>query len=199
MPKKEIDYSKTVIYKIVCNDFSIKDLYVGSTTDFRKRKSQHKASCIVPENKKYNFKVYEFIRNNGNWENWTMVEIEKYPCKDGNEARSREQYYKVKLNATLNMNNAFGRDPDKLKAKQKRSYLNNKDKVLERVHNYAKTHKQEISERGKLYRENNKEEIKARKSKPCVCEICGKSYTHNHKSRHLKSKFHENFLKAKEQ
>ena len=34
MPRKEIDYSKTVIYKIVCNDLNVKDVYVGHTTDF---------------------------------------------------------------------------------------------------------------------------------------------------------------------
>jgi hypothetical protein len=32
------NYQNTVIYKIVCNDLSIKDLYVRHTTNFRKRK-----------------------------------------------------------------------------------------------------------------------------------------------------------------
>jgi hypothetical protein len=26
--------------------------------------------------------VYSTIRENGGWNNWSMVEIEKYPCKD---------------------------------------------------------------------------------------------------------------------
>ena len=43
MPRKEIDYSKTVIYKIVCNDLNVKDVYVGHTTDFTKRKATHKS------------------------------------------------------------------------------------------------------------------------------------------------------------
>ena len=38
MPRKETDYSKTVIYKIVCNDLTITDIYVGHTTDFVVRK-----------------------------------------------------------------------------------------------------------------------------------------------------------------
>ena len=41
MPQKEVDYSKTVIYKIVCNDPLITDCYVGRTTNFTKRKLQH--------------------------------------------------------------------------------------------------------------------------------------------------------------
>ena len=43
MPKRIIDYQKTVMYKIVCNDLNIiKSLYVGHTTDFTNRKRQHK-------------------------------------------------------------------------------------------------------------------------------------------------------------
>ena len=38
MPKENIDYSKTIIYKIVCKDINIKDCYVGSTTNFTNRK-----------------------------------------------------------------------------------------------------------------------------------------------------------------
>ncbi len=72
MPRTPIDYSKTVIYKIVCNDLSITDCYVGSTTDFTKRKCKHKSLCL-----KSDMKLYSFIRNNGNWENWAMLEIEK--------------------------------------------------------------------------------------------------------------------------
>ena len=45
MPKDLIDYSKTVIYKICCLDKSIQDLYIGHTTNFTKRKYQHKVCC----------------------------------------------------------------------------------------------------------------------------------------------------------
>ena len=45
MPKTPMDYSKTIIYKIVCNDLSIKECYVGHTTDMTKRKCSHKYSC----------------------------------------------------------------------------------------------------------------------------------------------------------
>ena len=40
MPKKNIDYSKTIIYKIVCNDLNIIDVYVGQTTNFTKKKKK---------------------------------------------------------------------------------------------------------------------------------------------------------------
>ena len=42
MPIQNIKYNNTLIYKIVCNDLNIKDVYVGHTTDFRRRKNCHK-------------------------------------------------------------------------------------------------------------------------------------------------------------
>ena len=76
MPKKPIDYSKTHFYKFVCKDTSIIDCYVGHTTDFTKRKNQHKTRCCNPNNPKHNYTVYHCIRCNGGWENWDMILID---------------------------------------------------------------------------------------------------------------------------
>ena len=125
MPLKEIDFFKTIIYKIVCKDLNIKDVYVGSTTNFIQRKSSHR-TC----SKKSQVKIYVTIRNNGGWDNWEMIEIEKYPCLDSNEATKRERYYYELLNATLNSHNPnkpskewFIENKDKLKAKGKEKYI----------------------------------------------------------------------------
>jgi len=99
MPKRNIDYSKTIIYKIVCNDVSVKGVYVGHTTDFIKRKTAHKNLCHNENNKMYNLKLYQFIRANGGWQNFSMLEIEKYSCIYGNEARTRERYWCERLQA----------------------------------------------------------------------------------------------------
>ena len=67
MPKVKMDYSNTIIYKIFCKDTSIKEAYIGHTTNFVKRKSQHKAICkkAFPNNK-----LYCYIRQYGGWDNW---------------------------------------------------------------------------------------------------------------------------------
>ncbi len=91
MPRTNINYQNTIIYKIVCNDLNIKDLYVGHTTDFKRRKSEHKKKVgNINDDKSYNFKVYKTIRDNGGWDNWSMIEIEKYPCNDSKKATARE-------------------------------------------------------------------------------------------------------------
>ena len=45
MPRYNTDYSKLVIYKIVCEDSKVEDIYVGHTTDFNNRKNVHKQDC----------------------------------------------------------------------------------------------------------------------------------------------------------
>ena len=62
MPLNTIKYNNTIIYKIVCTDLNIKDLYVGHTTDFKSRKRIHKYSCnTISDDKRFNIKLYTII------------------------------------------------------------------------------------------------------------------------------------------
>ena len=152
MPKKDIDYSKTIIYKIVCNDLNITDVYVGHTTNFIKRKARHKSDCNNINGKAYNYKIYTIIRDNGGFENWSMIEIEKFQdCNDINEASARERYWYELLNAKLNTN---------FPARNvKEYYENNKDLIKEKSKLYRDQHKNELKEKRKAYRELNKEKL----------------------------------------
>ena len=105
MPRLPINYQNTVIYKICCDD--INDFYIGSTTDFTKRKNYHKSACNNEGSKAHNLKVYQTIRANGGWDNWRMVEIERYPCNNRQEAHMREEQIRMALNATLNIYRAW--------------------------------------------------------------------------------------------
>jgi hypothetical protein len=114
MPKVEIDYSNTIIYKITCKDPSIKDVYVGHTTNFVQRKHSHKQSCINEKSPNHQCKLYKIIRENGGWYNWNMEIINFFNCKDHFEARIKEQEYFVSLNATLNSVEPMPKPKDKL-------------------------------------------------------------------------------------
>jgi hypothetical protein len=102
MPKNEIDYSNTIIYKITCKNKEITDVYVGHTTNFVQRKHAHKQSCINNTSLNHKCKLYEVIRANGGWENWQMEIINFFNCADHYAARKKEQEYFIELNATLN-------------------------------------------------------------------------------------------------
>jgi len=97
MPKQPVDYSKCVIYKIVCQDESVTECYVGHTTNFKSRKNQHKC-----RSKTINFKLYQMIRENGGWDNWTMTPICEYPCENLIQACIKEEECRIELQASLN-------------------------------------------------------------------------------------------------
>ena len=136
MTKTKIDYSKGLIYKFVCNDLECKDIYVGSTTNFTKRKNVHKYDCNNEKAKGYNYKVYQIIRENGGWDNWSMIEIEKYPCNDGNELRARERMKYEELKGNMNI-----RIPNRSQKECNEEYYKN--------------NKEKLKKRSKIYREEN--------------------------------------------
>jgi hypothetical protein len=160
MPRLAMDYSKTVIYKLVCKDLTIKDCYVGHTTDFTKRKYSHKSD--FKNEKKMNLKVYKMIRENGGWENWDMIEIEKYPCKDNNEARSRERYWVEKENPKLNSYKPYASKEEKKKYNIDYCYeyrKQNRQRLLNEKKEYYKKNKDELNKKHTSYRELNRIKI----------------------------------------
>ena len=61
------------MYKIVCNDLDVKYTYVGSTENFTRRKCEHKRRCNDATRTN---KLYNTIRDNGGFDNFTMLKIE---------------------------------------------------------------------------------------------------------------------------
>ena len=102
MPKHAIDYQKAKIYKICCTDVNITDCYVGSSTNINRRKSAHKCACNNERSKDYNYNVYQFIRAHGNWDNWSMVIVQDFPCDTKHELETRERFHIEDIHATLN-------------------------------------------------------------------------------------------------
>jgi predicted GIY-YIG superfamily endonuclease len=102
MPRIPIDYSKIVIYKLVNKeDYDNANIYIGSTANFTQRKFAHKSDCMNENKNAYNQKIYQFIRENGGWNEWNMIEVEKYPCVDNNEAYAREEHWRIHFKASL--------------------------------------------------------------------------------------------------
>jgi len=205
---KPTDYSKLVIYKIRCNDESVLDFYIGSTTCFRTRKSRHKSNS-----EKDKSKVYEMIRANGGWENWTMVEIEIYPCNSSTEARIREEYWRETLHAKLNSHRAYlseearvERDKqyqtqyyqehaEEIQAYQKQYCQKHADKIKAQKAQYRQEHADEIKIKKKQYKQEHAEEIQAKASQKFECD-CGGKYTYKHIRAHERSQKHQDWEKT---
>ena len=134
MPKYNKDFAKSSIYKIFCKDEKVKDLYVGETTDFTRRKQQHKIKSRHI-NKYYHKEtsiIYETINLNGGWDNWVMEKIEDFPCNNYDELLVRECYWIMELQASLNMK-IRRRDNKEYK---KEWYIQHREKVMEKQKQY---------------------------------------------------------------
>ena len=95
------DYSKSVIYKIQhINKPEL--LYVGSTTDFTKKKCSHKNICKYENNKEHNTTLYKKIRENGGFDLFEFIIIKEFPCNTKKELSTEAEKYRKELNATLN-------------------------------------------------------------------------------------------------
>lgn len=200
-----MDYSNACIYKIVCKDTSITDCYVGSTIDFTKRTKQHKYYCTNKNNKIYNYKVYQFIRENGGWDNFDIVLVEKVKVNDSYQLKKQERKYIEQLNATLNINiptrtqkEWYEVNKDRIlekkkdyhevnKDKLKEYYENNKDKILERKKERYENNKDKILKQQKGYQQANKEKISEKLKEKVNCPICNTFIRKDGLSRHQKS------------
>jgi hypothetical protein len=158
MPKTPMDYSNCCIYKIehIENENLV---YVGHTTNFNKRKAQHKSDCINENRKAFHIKLYQMIRENGGFEMFKMIEVEKYPCNDKREALRREDEVMKELKADMNTYRAFLTQEEK-KESHKEYYEENKRKIEKYEKEYSIKHKDEIKEYKKEWYETNKEKVK---------------------------------------
>ena len=168
MPKKVPDYTKSSIYKIVHKeDFNNENIYIGSTTNFIQRKKSHKKTCNKENDKDYNLKLYQYIRENGGWNDWTMIQIQPYSCNSKKELETEERRFIEQLKAKLNNNiptttqvEYHYDNREKILEKQKEYYYDNKDKIVEKNKKWYNDNKEIIAQKSKEYRNKNKDKIK---------------------------------------
>ena len=150
------DYSKIVIYKIQhLKDESL--LYVGSTTNFTRRKCEHKLRYNNP-NKEYNKKLYKMIRDNGGWDCFKMIQIKEFPCNNRREAEAEEDIIMMEIKANMNHNRAsrsktewYIDNRDRILKQKKQYYNDNSDKILKKYKQYSIDNLDKILKQKKQY------------------------------------------------
>ena len=95
-----------------------------------------------------------------------MVEIEKYPCNDANEACAKERYWFERLNSTLNM-----KSPHRSEEEFKQY------KITHRKNDYEKS----------------KERIWLKRREVIICQ-CGQQTTYHYKPKHLRTIHHLQYM-----
>jgi len=209
-------YQNSIIYKLShCNDLENENIYIGSTTNFTRRKHQHKLTCNNENYKDYNLKIYKFIRDNGGWNEWQMIPIEVFPCNNKKDLEVRERYHIELLKSKLNKNiptrtdkeyyddnknlilknNKEWRDNNKDKKKEidKIWCENNKEKIKKKRDD--NNNKEKAKKRSKEHYKNNKDEINEKRKEKVTCQ-CGSIVRKGDIKRHEKSLKHKNFILA---
>ena len=207
-----VNYGNGKIYKIErLSDNCV--VYVGSTTKkyLSSRLVEHKNKATKYPNRR----VYKSISNNEGWENHQMLLIKPFACNSRDELHSEEsrfirvlkpltniiiplrtrKEYRIDNKETIKETAKSYRNNnvEKVRETKKQEYLRNRDKHLERCKKNNLKNKDAYAVTRKLYRQNNADRIRERCSSVSLC-ICGQSYTHQHKDRHLKSKQHINSI-----
>tara|TARA_R110000796_G_scaffold88709_2_gene191480 strand:+ start:1692 stop:2423 length:732 start_codon:yes stop_codon:yes gene_type:complete len=139
---------QATIYQIKSDRFEF-DSYVGSTKNFKRRRSQHKHSCNNDNNKHHNLHVYKFIRANGGWDDWEMVKLFHVTVKDRKELDKIERQSVEDWGATLNSN---------VPSQTRKQYYQANAVAIKIKHKaYYETNREKIKVKKKLYREKNKD------------------------------------------
>ena len=160
-----VNYQNGMIYKIAHRYSPY--VYIGSTTNFGRRKSQHKHHCVNEKSKLYNIKVYQTIRELGGWDNFEMVLVAKCPCDDKMELHAKEFEYQQLFDANLNTKSACSGidpcDPEYMKKYLKEYREENKQEISEYQKKYRECHEnnfEKYRECHKKYREKNREKLR---------------------------------------
>jgi len=218
MPRPKFnDYT---FYKIVNINGDIDLCYVGSTANMKQRNKQHKQNSTNENIRDYNFKIYKTIREHGGWDEFKMIEIATQTHLTKRQAEQIEEIYRVELKANMNAQRCFQTEQqlkeytkqyridniNKLLEYEKQYRIDNADKIKETSKNYRIDNVDKIKERDKQYRINNTDKIKETNKNYRIANAhilnekqecnCGGRYTTTHKSRHLKSQKHLNYVKS---
>ena len=195
-------YKNGKIYKIIDNTNG--NFYVGSTNYVKlcSRMGKHRGylkEYMNGSSLKYCASM-EILIN----ENYKILLLEPYPCKNRDELRMREQEWmdKLRCDKMVNKYNAYiSKEDIIIKAKKYKEEHKEEIKIKNKIYNQE--HKEEISIRKKQYRKDNhelvleqrkasyhkhKDKEHARKAEKIECSNCKIMVRRGGMSRHIKSK-----------
>ena len=132
-------YENGKIYKIVCNITGL--VYIGSTIEptLAKRLTKHKSQYkIYNGTKSHSITSFKVLENN----NYDIVLVESYPCKNKDELKSKERYYIETIECVnkqipgRTIKEYYEGNKETKLEYQKKYYDTNKDLIIEKQSQY---------------------------------------------------------------
>lgn len=159
-----------IVYKLAMSE-SDNTVYVGSTTNLRRRKHNHASTSLHAPSK-----VYQYIRANGGFDNFDLFEIERIEFTNKQQLYERERFHLEQFRNSgitiLNKN-----IPSRT---NKQYYEDNKTDIILNVRDYQNTHRPLILEQ---------------KNRRIVC-VCGDTHNYSNKINHCKTQRHKSYLRS---
>ncbi len=141
-----------IIYIIKCKDKSIKDCYIGSTTNLKNRIMHQKYCCNNPNSNRGHLKLYQFMRDNGGFINFEHKILEdEIEFNNRKELNKIERYYIEEFKSSLNI------DIPSRTVKEYRKENREKIKEYYKIRNQTEKRKEYSKMYNKQYREKNKD------------------------------------------
>ena len=134
-------------------------------------------------------------------ENCKIELLELYPCNSKVELNAREGFHQ--RNTDCVNKNISGRTPaeytqdnrSKIHSYNKNYYENKKDILKEKANDYRQQNIEKCRENDRQRYKCKREDILQKLAEVIDCE-CGRTYTKSHKSRHFKTKQHQQFVES---
>jgi len=136
------------------------------------------------------------------WYQDNKKKIKEYQAVNKEKIKEQKKEYQAENREKIKEQKKVYREANKEHIKEKKKeyraenkekiaeyYQDNKEKIKEKVKEYQTENKEKIKEYQTEYREANRDKILKKFNCPC-----GGKYTHSHKSHHLKTKQHQNWL-----
>jgi hypothetical protein len=175
-----MDYKNGKIYAIHNTEDDL--VYVGSTAStLVKRFSGHKNQHTQERFK--NYPLYKHMNELG-FDKFYIKLVEEFPCENRTELCAREGVW-IREMGTLN-----GRIEGRT---QKEWYNDNREAKLVYLKDYRSQNRDARLKYFKKYKEDHREKIREKQYEKIECP-CGGRFTYAHKSEHLKSKIHMNYI-----
>ena len=213
------DYTKGQIYKIVDSGFT--KCYIGSAVQklsYRMAGHRRDYNRYLSGKFPYNNSIFNLFDEFG-VENCKIVWIEDFPCNSKKELEAREGKHQKetdcvnKVIAGRTLEEYYQDNKEKINKANQEYYYNNRERTIARnmesYYNNKEVRNEQNKERNKIYRIENldkvrerdrlsKQKNKATYQRPWTCD-CGLTIQFCNKSKHLKSKMHQQYLQSLEQ
>ena len=192
------------IYSLTHKNRNDTPLYIGSTNCLKSRFDAHRYACNNDKQIKYNYYVYQFIRDYGGIENWKINKLAEVVYEKKEELTKLERMFidkhltdNIKLLNKVLPQRTKKEYQEYYKPLQKIANLKSRIKHREKHNKIRKEHyyknKERIIKQNTEYYHNNKDKVDKFRQEKITC-ICGEIISRKYRKKHLDSKSHHNNL-----